>query len=678
MTRELYINGLPVDLDPSFVIAITAQNWNPIEQETSVTFTNKIKIGRTPANRALFQYIDDIKAVSNIYKSRLPARYVQNGIEVIPNGYVIIYGSADTYFDCAIFAGIIDIYSKLSDKWLTDLDYTDVNSSWSDADQDSKIGTANPFNYGGTGNGTSVGKVFAAFIGTQPASGSGNLNLSGGNMQISPCLVFFGYQGMLMKIIEQAGYGWDVGLLDDGAHATSDGRFKNLAICQGQPKGSLRDYSARFRKSITFSASVKGADFVSVNLGLNGTATIPFTTMVECPFWNVAVANKYVVAETRTALAYFSTNFYFFCQVKVDFGTADVRILLNGAVMGGGLASASLGIGTTTNIGLYGLDQQLKNGDVVEVQVKQTSVNPCTITIRDGAAFYNQNAYSAVGTYCLFNEFLPPDLTQLDLFKDFLIRFGQIPKEASGKMYFKSVQEILDSITNSFVPQTYIDWTNKRDPAHLDTIENELSNLAQVNTYKYQVETTDTPDSYLSGSFTIDDTRLPALKETTSFFKLLRDKMYENVIFSSFFEGLTATLGSFTTLTDIGTRLFTISQNTANEGPIKVGTAAARTTFVKASETRGGESAGQGISYQNSLNARYTHALSGGGLDKTTGFLNQLKNAKWVTRYYNLNDVDIYSLDPHKLIFDDGAYFMFPKVFNFVPGKSTKVRMLKI
>jgi hypothetical protein len=45
---------------------------------------------------------------------------------------------------------------------------------------------------------------------------------------------------------------------------------------------------------------------------------------------------------------------------------------------------------------------------------------------------------------------------------------------------------------------------------------------------------------------------------------------------------------------------------------------------------------------------------------------------------YNLNELDIANYDPHKMIFDNGSYYLINKIENFRSGKITKVELFKI
>ncbi|MFN7609395.1 MAG: hypothetical protein ACK5QX_00440, partial [bacterium] len=59
-------------------------------------------------------------------------------------------------------------------------------------------------------------------------------------------------------------------------------------------------------------------------------------------------------------------------------------------------------------------------------------------------------------------------------------------------------------------------------------------------------------------------------------------------------------------------------------------------------------------------------------------FFEGVKNFKIVTRKYNLNDLDISTLDPHKLVFDNQEYFIVMEVKNYTPGRISTVKLFKV
>lgn len=55
-----------------------------------------------------------------------------------------------------------------------------------------------------------------------------------------------------------------------------------------------------------------------------------------------------------------------------------------------------------------------------------------------------------------------------------------------------------------------------------------------------------------------------------------------------------------------------------------------------------------------------------------------LQRNKIVTKQYNLTENDIFSYDPHKMVYDGDGYYLINKIVNFYPGKVTKVELFKV
>lgn len=75
-------------------------------------------------------------------------------------------------------------------------------------------------------------------------------------------------------------------------------------------------------------------------------------------------------------------------------------------------------------------------------------------------------------------------------------------------------------------------------------------------------------------------------------------------------------------------------------------------------------------------------------LDKDTGFqyfvdqfypslTSALQRNKLITKEYLLTENDIFSYDPHKMMYDGQGYYLINKIVNFYPGKVTKVELFK-
>lgn len=644
--KQLYLNGILVDLPPDTVIALTIQDYNPLTPDTvRVSFSNRIRIPFTALNVATMQMLNNLKSTSQLYKTLIPARYVQNGVEIIPNGYIKMFGTGSNYFDCALYSSGLDLLSKLRDRQLIDTDYRDVNGA--------RLGAADFLRLSISGGMAYTGKVTLAAA----ELGGSVTSFAAPNVQIASAMTFFGYQALIEKIITQANFTYDYGSfgLFDPPHVASSPRYRFLAIAQGNKK-YLTDYSDKFKKRVEFIAQ-NSAD--QPFPGGVASKVLFDTTVESSPFWDL-VNDKYIVTNTDTALQFYITNFQVNCAVTLTGpggSTARVMVYLNGAMIG----FSTVPIGTTTVA--LNVTQALKNGDFVEVYVDSTNVLN-GITVKAGITFSNNNTTGGGVFYYYFNEFLPEGVTQLDLFKDMLFRFGQMPKYVNNKVYFKYIVDILNDQTN------IIDWTSKRDLYTPESLQYSITQLALTNYYRYTIKETDVLNSrYAEGFFSLDDGNLQAEKTTTSPVIASQDVYYNGLYWMKI--PVMDPANNQTFKTEPGFRLANMRSSYAYEPPIKYDVAGPIggggyfvANFLK------GDGGITGLAWDSIFNEEY---IRGG-----TSFFSRLKNAKYTTRFYNLNDRDIQNLDPHKMIFDDGDYLMFPVIKNYIPGKATEVTLLKI
>lgn len=650
INKQLYLNGVLVDLPPETVIAITVQDYNPLTPDTiRITYSNRIRIPFTALNTSTLQMLNNLKSTSQLYKAVIPARYVQNGIELIPNGYLKLFGTGTNYFDCALYNYGLDLFGKLGGRLLIDLDYKDVNGTV-------MTGAAGDFNkLSSGGGGFYAGKVTMA-----AADLGGNVvGYTAPNITIAQSLTYFGYQAMIEKILTQAGYTWDYGAfgLYDPAHATVDYRYSFLSVVQGN-KSILTAYSDRFRQSVEFLAQASTDQPFSA--GISASKVLFDTTIIPCPFWDL-VNDKYIVTNADTAANYFATNFKFDCAINLSAPggtTARIMIFKNGGLIGSttvgtGLTNASV---TATSV--------LKNGDYLEIFTDATNVIN-TITIKAGCSFFNNTSlgYSGSG-YIYYNELLPEDVYQLDIFKDMLFRFGQIPKQANNKITLKYLADIVNDQTN------VTDWSDKRDPYTPDKLAFALTQLAQKNTFRYAVADDGVSARYGEGSYLLDDTTLQLEKIVTSKIIASEDVVFNNLNWIKI-PIMSTAVSNQEYAKDPGFRLASLRTSKSYETPVKYqGLAAMGGGGYNVANFTRSEGGLPGLGWQNTFDGEY---LRGGA-----NVLNRFKNAKYVTRIYNLNDLDIQSLDPHKMIYDKGDFLIFPVIKNYIPGIATEVTLLKI
>lgn len=666
MASQLFVNGIELDLTPGTVIPITIQDYNPlIPDQVKYSYSGRIRVPITQTNKSALNYLDNLGVVSSAYKARQPARFVQNGLELIPDGYVIYLGIKDNYFELAIYAGYLDLFAQLRDKMLTDLSYTDVNRTWTETDVDALRLEAEVA--GG------VGKVFTLVVnyGKNMVYAAPNIEYGVNNLDgFVP--VAFGYRQMLEKILTGAGYTFTWGKLKDG---TNDNlKFKSLAMLQrGYAGEHYLNYTKKFNTSIEFSAANDAATAV-IDLGNGVTQMLTFnTTKIPCAFWNVATANKYVVANADTALNYYQAIIEYNATVWCNVASGgEVSVYVNGVRIAALTVVLTINGDNAVVLNPTKATSQFKNGDVVEIRIKQIVANPVRITVRAFDSFTIKAADKWNGfhpvNYIYFNQLLP-EVPQLALFKDFLFRFGQIPKQVNKALTFRSLKDILNdtAVGNN-------DWTGKRDLSKFDEFGFSLTELAQTNNFQYKVSDQGGNNKYGAGTFLMDDTTLP-LEKTTE------------LLFSNTADGATLGLdcgqipcqaagGGTVFASNPGFRLLLTRLNTAYEGQVLFVVAGTpRTSYVVGGFTKPStvNYYERSLSFKNVLEEWYTETGA-----PTTGFLQRLKNAKWVIRYYNLTDFNIATLDPHKMIQDGDQHFLFPKIFNYQTGVVSKVLMLKI
>lgn len=129
--QHLYVNEVECDLDENEVIAITKQVNDIAEmQDRQADYTAEFKIRKTRAMRDLFELTGEIGANTDIPFTKLPCRYVCNGIEIVPLGYLVISKSDYNYYYASIYSGNLNFFNKLEDLTLNDLILSSCNHTW--------------------------------------------------------------------------------------------------------------------------------------------------------------------------------------------------------------------------------------------------------------------------------------------------------------------------------------------------------------------------------------------------------------------------------------------------------------------------------------------------------------------------------------------------------------------
>src|SRR3989304_7038416 len=133
MTYEVYINDKMIEISNPKMIGLTFQVGSIFDiSGRSGNLSNKFKVPFTLINQQVLGNLSNINADNNLPYQRNTAKIVQNGIEIVPNGFAIIDSTSDGY-DIAIYSGNVSFFDLIKDLNVNRLDWTDSNHSYDTA-----------------------------------------------------------------------------------------------------------------------------------------------------------------------------------------------------------------------------------------------------------------------------------------------------------------------------------------------------------------------------------------------------------------------------------------------------------------------------------------------------------------------------------------------------------------
>lgn len=338
--------------------------------------------------------------------------------------------------------------------------------------------------------------------------------------------------------------------------------------------------------------------------------------------------------------------------------TSGVRFFLDGELVGtfittpyyiagGTITFTASNVDTITEQRLRILVQYTKDPGFPDVVNIQTNDFFTSINVVDTLAVKRTNAQWAR---------LASDVKLIDILKDFSIRFGIVYKKDGNTLFLKTLEEIANDTG------TALDWTAKRVITKKeDEIDFEPKNYAQQNYFLFADNISDKFAGF--GNLAISNT---TLKTTQDFYTSPFSNARRFISLGYDVMQWNAYLNAATDISDI-----------QDDVPLLLGTLKARTnetaiTFNVTSRTDyklayfTDAAQAKDTSFQYFINKYYPTLASA------------LQRNKVVTQYYILSDMDVSNYDPHKLIFDNGSYYIVNKIKNFVSGKVTEVELFKV
>lgn len=626
---NIYINYSLIDIFDSTVVAVsfTAFDIGQLSSR-SANYTNKFKVPKTENNLTIYQHANDYRSFSNRSYSLLPAKIVQNGVEIVSNGVSLMSESED-HFSIEIYSGPFGFFDQVGDQTLQDLNLSAYDRYSGAPDPKTKT----PFlDYGN-------------FDPTETPT----LSPSGGEAYSFP------YKLLIEEIIHQNGY-------------TETGPIFDNSLLANMYLSALGfTYNEKFTLPKNLTALIADGGVNTVGTAPSGTK-VPFTNVVkDCNFYNGT--NTYTVGYPEGS-TYAGTYFIFKAKMHIEFTVNSVDV--GGTTVTIQLLSSTTGtqqiIGYPVG-GPYSLDLEISDltigyisgifgGQVYAQFLTDVPGSDADITVHNGwlkIEAYNEvqqsNFISCTG--------IMPDMKQKDLIKDFAVRFGVLFSETRGVLQCKTFKEIINDRASAF------DWTSKRDTSRPDKIINDFSGYGRVNSMSYTITDDDLATSDGEGIFDLDNENLTNEVD-----------IYE----SPFNASKTESAGNQTAgyindvtyipaydedgdFTDPGLRLITIRDSRSSEpaltggGSYQVAMCLSETYYFDVD---------YGLHFQRVIDLYYNE------------YVESLRKLRYIERYYILNENDIGALNLLKLMFDTDAYYLVVEVNNYVPGQPTKLKLLRV
>jgi hypothetical protein len=127
----LYIGSTPCDLDYDEVVPINKQVNDIAEmQDRQSDYTAQFRIRKTRRMKALFELSGEVGIVTSFPYQNQSCRLIQDGIEMIASGYMILDKSDDYYYYVSVYSGNLNFFKTIEPLKLTDLLLPSTDHTW--------------------------------------------------------------------------------------------------------------------------------------------------------------------------------------------------------------------------------------------------------------------------------------------------------------------------------------------------------------------------------------------------------------------------------------------------------------------------------------------------------------------------------------------------------------------
>lgn len=454
----LTIGSTVCDIDASEVIPQTKQVNDIAEmQDRQSEFTASFKVRKTRAMRLLFELSGEVGATTNFPYETQTARLVQDGIEMISYGVVVLEKADEQYYYISILSGNLNFFKAIESKKLSDLTLSSTNHTWDAVTQAASHGS--DLNY--------------LYPMCEPSDDAKIIPLTDTGSRAE---VYGGWMWPFVKVKAI----WDEIFLNAGftysGELLTTGKFLQLFM----PIVSLKPSNTnRFLYSLSW----------------NGAKT--FTQKELLPGGNVI--NGTSVFGTGHYIAPFDGSFTF--QVTTVFPTSYPAIYL--FIDGVEDSTLTMTYDDETH-STHEITILLTSGHDVTFHTSANTLYEYSVTVQKIDA--TKIGYSSF-VECATNL---PDITQVDFIKMICNLFGLIPdaKARGRNVQFFNYSELYDNFTIAR------DWTGYLSEKQ-DEIEFKFGDYAQNNYLKYK-DSEDVIPGTGTGILQVNDLTLPVSKEVVT------------------------------------------------------------------------------------------------------------------------------------------------------------------
>jgi hypothetical protein len=679
---QLYINDQLADLGDDTPIALTFQINNLAEVRNQQGNTsNQFKLPLTQNNRRILGFPDDVAFCTKAPYTQYTAKVIQDGLEIIPYGIGELNGIDNDTAAITILSGNVDFFDAIDGKLY---DMGDVTTPWGKTLPWKQYDHAWTLNNVAGSQTRTEGWIY-------PVIDYGNFEED----YSAPINVNYLRPGFFIKtaidlLVKNAGYKATGSLLSDPLYPLLIAQFGNSSWEHGseyQTQPDTLSCSASNNTTIELdhpNNANPGGRFLFNNKlydPANQLANGVFTAAKRSDFTITAYFPKVRLRGRITG----SHPTYLHVTITVhtpglpdtypaalDFNW-DLGNWVRDAGTSGGSITGYVDIVKQT----LSCQLELNAGQSVEINYTWLGDNPSHFTVDRGATFtikaQNQVVRFGQTVQC---ERIFPDISQKDLLKDTLQRFGIICQtdNTSKTISFNSFRDIVNNIP------TAKNWT-KKCLDQSKTITFQLGGYAQANTMKYKDDDAILPKGFADSAINVADATLPA---TTNLF----ESQFAPTLYRPYIGGSIAQIKMIDKESDGNDFSIGVSPRILIDQKLNINNLGKTVTFT--------DGAGHNVVVNDYISTPYFYKADAPALTPAYGPASLkfddlrkkyypelekiLQQTKKVIRYFLLTPRDILELDLLIPVYleQDSAYYYINKIDAWRKGQPVKVELVKL